>query len=675
MQNPNQNLITLDQILQNQKTLPYSTIKTYYLQKTLKMKIYSSSSSIIPESKSYKTLFKIYSKIILKTDNRNFITMFCQIIQKVEKITLSIKCYPNGLRMNFKINERFLKASLCTDVNGAKESKGLFCLRLMVKYFPFFCRMLFFFGKLDNPIFEDLDENDNNFDFSHLENVGDEKESNFGNDINSKSENYGNFGNFENEENFGNESFSDNSINKSLISENDFNNEMEIIDDFRTPEKNNISNFLNKTENFKKKEIPEKIENAEKDNFFFILSNLTNKKISCLKISEKENPENSDYIFSEKIKISDFNFLEKDIKKICSELFLKYQKKKLFHSLIKNSNLIKINFRLKKTKFVFKISLNCLDQNFALNFSSLFLIKKYFPNFYENLFFYFQNLKNNFSNDFIFEEKEENIFWKILEKDNFYKGSICNIQLVGNFAYLKNLILKKENFFQNSKNEKNNFFFGNEKNFNLLSIFFENIGYKYKITIDFDEIFNFVFSFIKLEEEIFLKIGVDSDNFLEAIKLSETKLVEILFPLSIFQNFTNNYLSSPKKITQKDIFKKFNCKILEKKFPNQNFIFSENKKKIEDLDFDPKEDDLQEIIPEIGSLYNLYLNLEVEEIDNYKEIFFILDDNKENSYYFKVECEEVDEAMDFCILKFLEREWKEAFDWAVVNMDEEEDDD
>ena len=77
--------------------------------------------------------------------------MLIMIIQKIHGITLKIKSETKRLRINFSINNQNIKAFLETDIKNAKETKNLFCLKLLFENYPYFCKNLYdCIDKIDN---------------------------------------------------------------------------------------------------------------------------------------------------------------------------------------------------------------------------------------------------------------------------------------------------------------------------------------------------------------------------------------------------------------------------------------------------------------------------------------------------------------------------------------------
>ena len=122
-----------------------SQIKDFFTKEIKKIRIYKTSDNFPLENPKKSDLFPIYKEILEKSDGKNYITMLIMIIQKIHKINLKIKSESNELRMIFKINEKNIKGFLETDLNCVKETKNLFCLKLLVKYYPFFCRFFYFY--------------------------------------------------------------------------------------------------------------------------------------------------------------------------------------------------------------------------------------------------------------------------------------------------------------------------------------------------------------------------------------------------------------------------------------------------------------------------------------------------------------------------------------------------
>ena len=109
------------------------------------MKIYNTSNNFPSENENKSDLFKIYKKILEKSDLKNYISMLNIIIQKIHKIDINIENEKKGLKIIYKINQRFCKAFLETDVKNSKETKNLFCLKLLYENFPYFCKVLYYY--------------------------------------------------------------------------------------------------------------------------------------------------------------------------------------------------------------------------------------------------------------------------------------------------------------------------------------------------------------------------------------------------------------------------------------------------------------------------------------------------------------------------------------------------
>ena len=125
--------------------VPNSQINQFFKTNIEKIRIYNTTDNFPSENPNKSDLFPIYKNILEKSDLKNYISMLCMISQKIHKITYKIKSKVIGQRINFNINEKFIKADLYTDISNAKESKNLFCLKLLFKYYPYFCKILYFF--------------------------------------------------------------------------------------------------------------------------------------------------------------------------------------------------------------------------------------------------------------------------------------------------------------------------------------------------------------------------------------------------------------------------------------------------------------------------------------------------------------------------------------------------
>ena len=554
----------------------------------------SPKESFFPEKTDKSEIFPVYKKIIKNhAPEKDYISMLSFITQKIYKLTFQITntLISNESKIIYVINKKPLRAHFVTCVNSAKRNLNLFILKKLFQYYPFFCRMLFFYDHFGGEKFEKLCEKDFEFGSSRpTKFLGDE----------------------------------------------------------------NISVL-------KKKEI-------ENNDFFELLSIFENKIIHCEIKNEEIKDKKFNPLIKEDIETKDYNFVVKKPIQILKEVFLIKLNKILCQSILINGKKIKINGKLKNSNFSYKFTLYCSDKDFAINYIALILIKKFIPKLYEKIFTYYKTL-NDYNDYEILENEKEKIFWKILEKSENIKGTISSIEVNGNIKELKNLLLenkfleiKKMNFL-----DKENFFFGNKSNFDLLHSFFKTKGFKFKWIIENDGCSYF---FENIRNNISIKIGIDSKNILEIFKISEDKLVELLFSSEIFENFTKNFILkiNSKNNNQKnyeEFFSQFNCEIIEKKIPNVKFINSQ--KKIYDLeDFHPEENDLQKILLEIGEIYNKEINFEINEFEEkQQEIWIFIDDDKENGFFFRNFCENKDFSINFSILKFLEMEFKELFDWIL----------
>ena len=561
------NGLTFDRI-KNYK-IPDSQMKEFF---TKDQRNNNSTNNFPRENQKEFKIFPIYKNLVENPDLdlNDYIKMLWIIIQKKPyKINLDIKIKFNTSKMIIRINENDM---IFLNKNIVQETKNLFCLNLLIKNYPFFCKTLYYY------IHEILNLNIK-YEISVL-------------------------------------------------------NDKQIFSEI----KSNVS--IHKVKNI--------FDSKDKD-FFAILINFVKSIISC-KVKEKKMIIEYNPIIEEVI--NNYHFKEKTLIQILEEVLFIKLNKVLSQTILIEDKKIKIFGNLKNSKFSYIYTLSCTNKDFAENYIALILIKKFIPNLYKNMVNYYNKL----------------IFWEILEKFKNYQGGMSSFKIDGNIKEFKNIILQKKFF------EKENFIFGHDSNFKILSEFFKSNGFNIKIILENDEVSNINYIIDYNKKSISFNFQFENKNILDIFKISEAKLIQMIFSPEIFKNFIKKFIFENLKqfIFQKNtkiFFSQFKSQILEKKIPEKEFINSDEKISSLEEDYDLKENDLQGISMEIGSIYDTEINFEFIEIEgekDKKDAFIYTKNDKKNGYFFRISFIDEELAIDYTILKFLELEFNDLFKWILI---------
>ena len=148
----------------------------------------------------------------------------------------------------------------------------------------------------------------------------------------------------------------------------------------------------------------------------------------------------------------------------------------------------------------------------------------------------------------------------------------------------------------------------------------------------------------------FILICCDKDC---AKKFVNLYLIKILLP-DLFKN-----IRSEVKIDRDKFLKKFKCQIIGEDIPKEKLLNSENKNV---SNFDVKND----LLVEIEKFYQIKIYLAVTVLNNNKREIYIYKNDNENRYFFEIlSIINKEFLQDFIILKFLEIEFKELFEWIL----------
>ena len=117
-------------------------IKNHF-EKKINIEIIASEDNFPKENPNKSIAFNIYKEIINKEIINNYEKMLIMIIEKTEKTDLKIMKSKNyKKKIEIEKNEKNIYAFLETKKN---VSKNIFCLKLLLKYYPFFCKNLYYY--------------------------------------------------------------------------------------------------------------------------------------------------------------------------------------------------------------------------------------------------------------------------------------------------------------------------------------------------------------------------------------------------------------------------------------------------------------------------------------------------------------------------------------------------